>query len=665
MINLIKSFFIKKSPAHQFVSLSRDYYIYAGFILAIVLASSLWSAFVSYNAQKTALQDQLITQSQLIDNTLGNYFNYVSHIAEDKGHKIALKGGDLNHIAYLFKRNFFFPITKSGLKRKAFLWPHFSWVDKNGNILFKSEIGILPKPEKIRDEKYFYQSTINSWQLQLSDPYYDAAQDQIFIDGYLGVSDLNNDKYLGSITTKFNIEKLAETLKASLKKDTKFIILSEELKIVIQSDNNNINHDDFFANKLTNIDDNADLILIKDQLKYDGNIYKTYKKSADYPLIILTGYNTNSFNQQFIITFGERFSALFGAAFFIALILFIQRQRIIKPVSNLAKITKKLSQGEDISSTISCIKQNKQKYSSEIYELYQGILLTSALIDKEQDHKKLLEENNLKLIELNQKLEQQNELAKKSSKSREKFLSQTRQNIIEDKIIKMIKDLNSILNHYDGNIILTNPTLIDLHKKMLSNCAQILSYVSDNLTFSYVNVKQIISEAIEMAHYDADLNNIKLSYEINDEIADIYVDERSIKHVIIALINYAMEDRKRNNPDSLIKITANVIHQSEQQFLQLIFEDNGHGISEEMRMSFEQNAEKEGKNNNNISLSLQAIRSILSSHQSTLEIDNTLGKGSVMTVQILYRQPNQETENDQENQTIKASNIVNLFPRQS
>lgn len=610
MRNLVKKIFIKREKK-KFVSLSKDFYIYSGIILIIVLASSLWSAITLYNSQKTALQDQLITQSQLIDNELGNYLNYVSHIAEDKGHKIALKKGDLNEIVYLFKRNFFFPVTKSGLKRKAFVWPHFSWVDKKGNILVKSEVGVLSKSEKIKDAKYLYQSTINTWQLHLSDPYSDPFEDKTFIDASLGVSDLKNDEYIGSIVTRFNIEKLVEAIKTGLKTDTKFIILDEELKIIIQSDNDLINNDDFFVGKLASIDPEADLVMIKDQLKYRGNSYRIYKKSSDYPFIILTGYDSNSFNKEFTITLIERFVALFGAVFFIGAILFFQRKRIVK---------------------------------------------------EENKNKKLLEENNLKLIELNNKLGHQNELAKKSKQSREKFLSETRQNIIEDTIIKITKDIATILDYEEGNIAITKQTSIDLHKKILASCAKILSYVSDNLNLSQVSVRKIIIDAIEMAHYDANINNVELIVDISDDIADIYVDERSIKHVITALINYAMDDKKRDK-NSFVKITARnktaKNSKDQQKFLQIIFEDNGHGISEEMRMNFQQNAEKEGVNENNISLSLQSIRSILGTHNSALQIDNVMGKGSVITIEIPYK----IADSQRESELIDTNNVVALFPK--
>jgi len=606
-----KSFLQKKEQTKHSISLSRDFYIYAGFILAIVLSSSLWSAIALYNSQKAALQDQLITQSQLINNELNNYLNYTSHIAEDKGHKIALKQGDLNEIDYLFKRNFFFSITKSGLKRKAFIWPNFSWVDKKGNILVKSEIGILAKPEKVKDAKHLYQSTINSWQLHLSEPYFDALQDKTFIDASLGVSNLKTDKYIGSITTRFNIEKLVEAIKLGLKPDTKFIVLDEEFKIIIQSDDNLINNDDFFASKLTNIDPEAEVLIIENRLKYQGNAYKIYRKSSDYPFIILTGYDSKSFNKEFTINIIERFIALFGAAFFIGIILFFQRKRIIK---------------------------------------------------EEKENKKLLEENNLKLIDLNNKLGHQNELAKKSKKSQEKFLSETRQNIIEDTVINISKDIATILDGEAGNIILTKKTSEDLHKKILGSCAKILSYVSENLNLSHINVKKIITDAIEMAHYDANINEVELIAVIDDKIADICVDERSIKHVIVALINYVMEDRKRGK-NSFIKITAkNKVENNEgsnHKVLQIIFEDNGHGISEEMRMSFQQNAEKEGKNENNISLSLQSIKSILGAHKSTLQINNIVGEGSVVIIEMPYQLPSEELGSE----INKSGNVVELFPK--
>ena len=202
-----------------------------------------------------------------------------------------------------------------------------------------------------------------------------------------------------------------------------------------------------------------------------------------------------------------------------------------------------------------------------------------------------------------------------------------------------------------------------MHKKILGSCAKILAYVSDNLNLSYVNIKKIVAEAVEMAHYDANISNVELITNIPDNLADIYADERSIKHVIIALINYAMEDRKRDK-NSFVKISAQNKKDGEQEFLQIIFEDNGHGISEEMRMNFQQTAEKEGKNENNISLSLYAIRSILTAHKSTLAINNIFGEGSVMTIQMPYNIADEEIKDELKNSEVnQVDNVVNLFPK--
>jgi signal transduction histidine kinase len=653
---ITKYFFNKKNKSNQkFASLSKNYYIYAGFILSIVLLSLSWSAISLYKSQKNVLQNQLISQSQLIDSKLNNYFNYVSHIAEDKGHKIALKGDDLGNIAYLFKRNFFFPVTKAGLKRKAFIWPHFSWVDENRNVLVNSSAGVLPKRQKINNSKHLYQSTINSWQLNLSDPHDSKFEDESFIEASLGVSNLENEKYIGSIITKFNISKLVEAIKFDLKEETKFIILNEEIKIIIDPDNHLINDDDFFARELANITPNAGLVALKKKLKYRGNIYQIYKKSSEYPFIILTGYNNSSFNKEFVINFIEKFIILFGTTFVVFAILVFQRQRIIKPINNLAIIARKLGRGESDVEIENLNYSQKRKYASEINELYQGISLTKNLINNEK-------EINLKLIELNNKLEQQNEIAKKSTKSREKFLIETRQDIIEETMIKITKDIVRIIDHQEGNVVMTKQTLIDLNKKILGSCAKILSFVSDNLNFLPVNVEKIILEAIDMSHYEASINNVQLSTNIADKIADINIDERSIKHVIVALINYLMEDVKKGENNSFVKIGAKSKKEKGEKFLEIIFEDNGHGISEEMRMNFRQANSKESKNENNISLTLQAIRSILTSHKATLTINSQVGLGNVIMIKMPYGTEAIKVKNDL---SKNFENVIDLFPEKN
>jgi signal transduction histidine kinase len=668
----IKSFSNKKNISKkQFISLSRDYYIYATFILLVAILSSLWFATKSYNSQTISLENKLIDQSKAIDTQLNNYFNYVSHIGEDKGHKIAQKNADLNHIAHLFKRNFFFPVTRDGLRQKAFIWPHFSWIDKNGNIVVRSEYGILKKPQKAKDNIALYQSTIDSWRLHLSKPYYDKFSEKTFINGYLGVFNIDSEKYLGSISTRFDIKRLVELIELDLDENAQFLVLNEDLEVIINSNNKIGSDDKLFVEQLSDIDPDNQFFVLDKPLKYNNNSYKIYRKSAKHPFIILTGYNYKIVSKKFLTSLLYKAIEVFGAAFVILIILFFQRRRIIKPVSYLSQAIHKIANGQKDVKIDKSIVDNEQKHSLEINELYKGILLTKKLLEQERENKKIAQENNIKLKELNDKLEHQNNLAKKSKKSREKFLSQSRQDIIENAIMKMTQDLASIINHDEGNVIMTKQAIANLHKRMLDRCAKILSYVNDNLNLSNVDIKKIMQEAIDISSYDTSINNVKLTLDISNKISDIYVDERSIKHVIIALINYAMDDRRRGANDSFIKISVKKLKKNKQDYLQIIFEDNGHGISQEMRNNFSKNIQKEGKKEDNISLNLHSIRYILTLHNADLNIENQTGKGSVMTLQMPYKKIDEEKGDDnvvipnskKEKKINKIDNIIELFPR--
>ena len=671
MKNLIDPFSKRKNKkVKNFSSLSSDYFIYAGFILAITIFSSIYSAIKLYNAQQNNLNNKLESQAQLIDTHISDYIKYVSHIVEDKGYKIALTEGNLKNIEYIFKRNFFFPVTKSGLKKKAFIWPHFSWIDNQRNILAKSEYGILQSPIKIDNSQHLYLSTVDHWQLHLSDPYQNPISEKVFIDATLGVADIENEKYIGSIATKFNIKKIINNINSGIDNNIEYLILSEDFKSIIDS-KASLTTSDFFAHKLIDIVTTNTNSIFTQPIEFQNNTYKLYKKSEQYPFIILTGYNAELTNKQFLTNIFKRIFELFSASFLVLAILFLQRQRIIRPINKLANIARKIASGTRDSEITQNLEDKTKKVPLEIHELREALLLTKRTVEQEVKHKKLAQQNSLKLSQINEALEHQNESVKKSKKSHEQFLSEVQNEVIEDAIKKIVIDTTKILDNEQNDIIITKQARNEFYKNLLKSCSKILFYVSDDLKPSYCDIKKLIEESVEINRYNAQINRVELNIKISQNIGDIYVDHRSIKHALASLINYAMEDRKRGKKP-FVQINAKNRKTKEQKFLEIILKDNGHGISEEMRKNFQETSEKQGKNKNNMLLNLEAIRHILKLHNAQLTIESIASQGSTITITIPHQKPENKqskttsknaTKSHENNKSFSSNKVIKLFPQ--
>src|SRR3989338_7217708 len=86
-------------------SLSTDYYIFAAIIILMAAISALASINNTSKMQLDNIKQQMVLEESFIERTLGDFFDYVERIAEDKGRKIAMRGPEnLENIDYLFKR---------------------------------------------------------------------------------------------------------------------------------------------------------------------------------------------------------------------------------------------------------------------------------------------------------------------------------------------------------------------------------------------------------------------------------------------------------------------------------------------------------------------------------------------------------------------------------
>lgn len=664
MKKIVIPFFRKRKEGH---SLAYDYFLFALFIIVIALCSSAWFVWKNYYAQKKAVEDRLALQAQLVDGELASYIQYVAHIAEDKGYKIALWGAnDLKHIDYMFKRRFLFKKTTTGLKDKIFRWPHFSWIDTSGKVVVKSEYGVLPSPVSIPSEKHLFLSSGEYWQLHFSDVQYDAERETVYIDASLGITDVEG-AYVGTIMTRFEVDKIVKAIKERLVDDNvSFLILNDKKQVVMQSDFITPLDKDVFAESLKDMNvDVKKATILPFSLFYQGNLYKAYKPSTEYPFIILTGYNPNLSSKEFWLVTTERLVEIFAAVIFILAILFIYRRKLVKPIEYLAEASKTIGAGDTTVDTCNFTKNGRKGiFPVEIYELQKGLETTKSYIKEVQEVTEKLQKSNITLGERTKELErlktileEKRDVARKSKGMREKFLSEVQKGTVEGAVNAIINEITHILEKEKGIVQMSKKEIQDALEGLLRQCAKIITFTSDEVVLSEVDVEEIIYECVAIQSEDADIKEVDLITRINKNIPRIQADKLKLRQVISALIYYALEDRKVGRK-SFIRISACRWRWKGVDALRLIFVDNGHGLSEEERSQMEEVWSEEEDNalkkNNGTALGLIAVRHLLALHKGVLRIRNKRGKGNVMTVNIPYGTLPQEESST--TKTKKSSN---------
>lgn len=268
------------------------------------------------------------------------------------------------------------------------------------------------------------------------------------------------------------------------------------------------------------------------------------------------------------------------------------------------------------------------------------LLFREIRIRKQTEHK--LIETQSDLEKKNEELNSAKDSAIKANNAKSAFLA------------SMSHELRTPLNSIIGfNSILLNemagPLNFEQKKqlKMVKGSSQhLLALINDVLdmskieagelvlTITEVNYRNVILQAVNALHPLADAKNIKLDFEIDEQLEMIQCDERRILQVIINLINNAIKFSEKG----VVKISAKLTNEN----VVTSVSDCGIGIKAEdvskLFQPFTQlktgtNREYEGSG-----LGLSISRKIIELLHGTIGVESKLGTGSTFTFTIPLNQ---------------------------
>ncbi len=321
-------------------SLSRDFALLAGAIIALLLLLSAWVTWTTYSAHSERIKKEVEKEAVRVDSTLEREIDTAGYLLHAMGQQITYMGKqDLQGIARLLKA---FDARKP-------MYEVWSWTNTMQQVTVSSNKGVLDEPVNVSDRTYIQKSQTFPWQAQIGDPVHGRVSNRWVIPIGMGITD-STGKYLGTLIASIDINALAEQIGYLIRREgIGFAITSRNFEpLTVMAENPEFMEEHFPSDTLHHLDVNEKPkgMISSAQLIIGGRDYSFYQISARYPYVILVGYNANYSDRQVQAQLWPRLIQILALACFLLLFLWVVRVRIIKPVVSLTESAAAMARGK-------------------------------------------------------------------------------------------------------------------------------------------------------------------------------------------------------------------------------------------------------------------------------------------------------------------------------
>ncbi|MCH8093462.1 MAG: GAF domain-containing protein [Chloroflexi bacterium] len=148
-----------------------------------------------------------------------------------------------------------------------------------------------------------------------------------------------------------------------------------------------------------------------------------------------------------------------------------------------------------------------------------------------------------------------------------------------------------------------------------------------------VHLGGLVQESLEVVRAQAESKEIKLETEIDPSLTPVHGDRKILKQLLLNLLTNAI---KYSPPESVVT----VVLRSEGNEVLMEVRDTGRGISPEDQKRLFQRFYRAGNAQDEVQgtgLGLVIAKRIAESHEGSISVESTLGKGSTFTVRLPER----------------------------
>ncbi len=558
---------------------SKDYLVFA--LVTVISAMVAVAIFTYISFRGSVAENSINLQKSAKDISLivSESFDYTNQINNHIGQQIAHHGTkDLKFILELFREADQIKHRNSGL----FSWSSFDWVDAQNYQTVNSRLGLRKDPPDMSDRQYTTSSRQHPWTLQTSLPALGNPSKSWVIPTGTGVVD-KNGKYLGAVVVGFDVAELSGRIEQKLNGKTSFVVLDQDLRIVLQSVDIDLARDsDFFQkNFRQNIFLSSSGALEK-TIKIGDIRLSHYSNIPKYSYTVITGFDKSFFGNQFNSLILPRIIEFICLAIFLLIILHLFEAKI----TALLRVEKSLR--------ISLEKTNKDKdkilfsIAHDIKNQIFGINGLANFILEKKTRSEISNNEDLRTVEI---ISDQSE-----------------------ELMEFVKDL------LDTNQIERG----EFRLGKIRECS----------------VKPLVTEAIAAISGFATSNQIELETDIENNIPKLRCDEYKMRQILVNLIVNAIKYSYAKNK---VLISAKYLESTKQICIEIV--DNGCGMNEEevtkylsgagMEIDKSEIAKKKKLDSHGIGMSV--VLKLLELHKGKIKVQSDKNSGTKISLYFDHR----------------------------
>ncbi|MBY0281857.1 MAG: HAMP domain-containing histidine kinase [Alphaproteobacteria bacterium] len=300
------------------------FFITFSFVGVAGLISIVILYFSHYNTSKQDLR----SEANQIEETLYEIFGQTNQLMFHIGKQISGLGEkDIQSIANIIGKD----KDESFKSTNPLNWMNLGWIGPDNKLIFDWHSGICPKPVDMSSSQQSKQYMKDPWKLHLSRTTLSLTSGLREIPGVMGITD-DKGGYLGGLSVGFGLAEINSKIQTTLRNtQISYIILDENLRIVLQSPGNAIDPDSSYYKDLL-----EDISIFSgqegafgNQIGYKNIQYSYYKKTRNYPFYILTGFDQRVLYKEFQLLILPRVIELLALGLLCSILIYFFRRNML------------------------------------------------------------------------------------------------------------------------------------------------------------------------------------------------------------------------------------------------------------------------------------------------------------------------------------------------